>query len=141
MSHASQGSVMGVDVGPTWFHVVIAEPTRSLLRIVWIGTVLQRLDLPRLIARFRFQGFVIDAMPETHQARGLVQHFPVGSFVTTPGHAAAGPERRYARHAHVRVSRTESLDAMYLRWRTGEVAAPGDVPEAFIEQIQGAGAQ
>lgn len=133
MAASSQGSVMGIDVGPTWFHIVIAEPAGDFLRIVWAGKVHEWKQLPELIQRYQVRGYVIDAMPETHQVRELVRAYPQGAMcyyrgpASTPAIDVAG--------SVIRVPRTESLDAMYLRWRLGKVAAPEDVPAEFIEQL------
>jgi hypothetical protein len=136
MAHASHGSIMGVDVGPTWFHIVIAEPAGELLRLIWVGKVSDWLELTRLIARYRVQLFVIDAMPETHQARALAQQHPGGFLCYYAGNAPPGPAAVSPQDHILRVSRTESLDAMYLRWRLGKVAAPAELPAEFVEQMQ-----
>ncbi len=134
MAHASQGSVVGVDVGPTWLHVVVAEPVNDLLRIVWAGVVPEWQQLAELLRRYAVQAFVIDAMPETHHARSLVRAFPQGRlcYYRGPGSELAVDAEGNA----IRVPRTDSLDAMYLRWRLGKVLAPRDLPSDFAEQLR-----
>jgi hypothetical protein len=135
MQPTSQGSVMGVDVGPTWLHVVIAEPVGEMLRLIWLGKPTEWPELVRLIERYSVQAFVIDAMPETHQARGLVQRYRFGYLCyytsSTAGEACVSPDTRV-----LHVSRTESLDAMYQRWQVGKIAGPANLSGEFIEQMQ-----
>ena len=134
MAPSSQGSIMGVDVGPTWLYVVIAEPVGADLRIVWAGKVLAWRQLAEMIRRYRVDAFVIDAQPETHLARDLVRAFPQGVLCYY-----RGPDSGFTFHAAARtlsVSRTESLDAMYLRWRAGKVIAPADLPAEFAEHLR-----
>ncbi len=145
MAATSQGSTMGVDVGPTWFHVVVAEPlpavppcdggtTGGFLRLVWAGKVHEWQQLPELIARYNVLAYVIDAMPETHQARALVRSFPQG-YLCYYGGPKSGPALDSGSQV-LRAPRTESLDAMYLRWRTGKLLAPSDLPAEFADHLQ-----
>jgi hypothetical protein len=133
-THATQPTVMGIDVGPTWLHVVLAAPCVIGLRLVWAGKVSQWGELPVLFRQFQVQCFVIDAQPETHLARDLVATYPFGwlcYYRSGPGSLLLDPTRHI-----LRVSRTESLDAMYRLWRLGHVAAPTDLPEEFLLQMQ-----
>jgi hypothetical protein len=135
MAHASQGSVMGVDVGPTWLHVVLAEKVGEVLRLIQVCKRSEWRELSALIQRYRVRSFVIDAMPETHQARNLVHRHPFGWLCyytrATGGNAVLAPNTR-ALH----VSRTETLDKMFERWQTGKVTAPVDLPREFIDHMQ-----
>jgi hypothetical protein len=152
MRPQSQMSVMGVDVGPNLLHVVIAEVSAETgasatgvgaasqatgLRLIWAGTPHQWKELPELLRRYRVASWVIDAMPETHQAREWVRRLGAGALCYYSGSkrkrveqaaAAAGPV--------IQVERTESLDAMYALWRLGRIAAPGNLPAEFAEQLQ-----
>jgi hypothetical protein len=133
MASASQGSVMGVDVGQTWFHVVIAEPAGDSLRLVWVGKVHDWKPLGDLVKRFNVKAYVIDAMPETHQVRAFLRVHRQGFlcwYRHGGGAGAVDPEAKT-----IRISRTESLDAMFLRWRLGKVTAPRDLPAEFTEQM------
>lgn len=125
--------VMGVDVGPVWLHVVVATPTPAGLRIVWVGMV----DTwPRLAEVWRHLGvgtYVIDAQPETHQARQFVAQHPRG-FLCYYREITGG--RLHAQDHVVQVGRTESLDAMFQLWRSGQVALPRNTPEAFKLQLR-----
>ena len=141
-AQATQPTVMGVDVGPTWLHVVLAAPGNAALapggaggvalRIVWAGKVSQWSELVGLLRQFQVQSFVIDAQPETHLARDLVAMYPAGWLCYyRPGGLLLDPLRRL-----VRVARTESLDALYRLWRLGHVAAPTDLPGEFLDHLQ-----
>ncbi len=156
MAASSQGSVMGVDVGPTWCHVVIAEyppvvpPSQGgtkpvlpsqwgteapALRLVWIGKAYDWPQVGELIRRYRVQSYVIDAMPETHLVRNLLRDWPLGFMCYYQAAQAGGSLHLDAETRTLKAPRTESLDAMYLRWRTGNVAAPSDLPLEFVEQL------
>jgi hypothetical protein len=133
-TRATKPTLMGVDVGPTWLHVVVAEPWGTGLKLLWAGKVSQWGELPVLLRQYQVQSFVIDAQPETHLARDLVTAFPMGwlcYYRTAPGALLVD-----SAHHILRVSRTESLDAMYRLWRLGYLSAPTNLPEEFLLQMQ-----
>jgi hypothetical protein len=133
MAAASQGSVMGVDIGPSWFHAVIAEPVGEMLRLVWVGLVRDWRQLGELVQRFRVKAYVLDAMPETHPARDFLRTHAGGClcWYTRAGRAVAVDADNRTIHA----PRTDTLDAMFLRWRLGKVLAPRDLPPDFVAQL------
>jgi hypothetical protein len=134
MAPAAQGSVAGIDVGSSWLHVVVAEPAGNLLRVIRAVRLAHWAELVEVLGRFRVESFVIDAMPETHQARELLRSFPQGwlCYYRPPGSAAVVEQDARV----VRVGRTDSLDAMFRRWREGRIALPRDVPEEFRRHLK-----
>lgn len=133
MAETSQGAVAGVDVGPGCFHVVVAEPQGEMLRLLWVGLVRAWDELARVMVRYRVRSYVVDAMPETHAARSFLRHFPQGylCWYVRAGRSVAVDHDAHAVHA----PRTDSLDAMFLRWRLGRVLAPRDLPPEFARQM------
>jgi hypothetical protein len=133
MAATSRGSVAGIDVGPTWLHVVIAEPRPEMLHVLWVGKLHDWTQLTAWLRAFAVQCYVIDAMPETHQARQLLRQIPCGylCYYSGPGRSVHVDEAERV----IRVPRTESLDAMYARWRKRQVTLPRDVPAEFAQQV------
>jgi hypothetical protein len=130
---ASAPCFVGIDVGPSWLHLVAAEFGKNVLRLLWVGKVADWPELARRLGRLRPVCYVIDAQPETHAARELLRRFPQGYlcyYRTQDGGVVVDPSARA-----VRVARTEALDRMYTRWRCGDVLAPADLPEEFIQQL------
>jgi len=133
MAASSAGSVMGVDIGPTWFHAVVAEPVGEMLRLVWVGLVRDWRHLAEVVRRYRVRSYVLDAMPETHPARDFLRSFGQGWlcwYVGAGRRVAVDPNART-----VHAPRTDTLDAMMLRWRLGRVLAPRDLPRDFVAQL------
>lgn len=126
--------VLGADIGPTWLHVVWADQLGDCLRVLGMAQMESWERLGELVQRLRVAGFVVDAQPETHQARRFLQQYPQGWMCyyrsTMDGMAldAAGQK--------VVVNRTESLDSMYHRFRDGSMLLPMDLPMAFVLQLQ-----
>ena len=136
MAKSSQGGIMGIDVGPTWLHTIVAEVVAQAggdeLRIVWAGKLPDWEELSRAMRRFRVQSYVIDAMPETHQVRNLLGRFPCGYMCY---YRVGGAGQVDAVNRIIHTPRTESLDAMYQRWRNGKIAAPANLPVEFADQM------
>lgn len=133
MAAEGHGTVMGVDVGSQCFHVVIAQVQESLLRIVWAGVVRDWDELAQLVVRFRVSCYVVDAMPETHGARGFLHRFPQGYMCW---YTQAGRQVQVDHNGRtIQAPRTDSLDAMFLRWRLGKVLAPRDLPSEFSSHL------
>ncbi|HMP03165.1 MAG TPA: phage terminase large subunit family protein [Gemmatales bacterium] len=131
---ATGGRVLGVDVGPTWLHGIIAEPRHPGLRLCWIGRLPDWGELERLIDRFQLEAFVIDAQPETHAARELALRHPAGFLCYYGGEGCelnVNPVSRI-----LRVPRTESLDALFALWRRGQIWLPTEAPDELRLHLQ-----
>lgn len=135
MAARADFSVAGIDVGPQVLHVVIAQPAQGKCKLLWAGTVLNWNELRRTLEDFRVQSYVIDAQPETHQARLLVQERPGGWMCYYRMGIGSQPHRDTAQHI-LRVPRSETLDALYRLWNTGQVIAPVNLPMEFSEQLR-----
>lgn len=133
MKEQAADCVLGVDVGPNWLHAVVAEQAGDALRIVWVGRLVGWAGLDDLWQRFRVRSFVIDALPETHLARSAVRRHGQGWLCY---YQASGPGRIDVAARTVHVPRTETLDAMFARWRCGRVLAPADLPAEFGEHLR-----
>jgi hypothetical protein len=133
MQSQASWSVMGADVGPAGLHVVIAVPQGDLLCLLWVGLVRDWPELAQLVRRFGVRCYVLDALPETHAARRFLRDFLQGylCWYTQAGQTIrCDPDART-----VHAPRTDSLDAMFLRWRLGKVSAPRDLPAEFVRHL------
>lgn len=126
--------VLGADVGPTWLHVVVADLVGPTLRLIWIAAIESWERLAEIVRDWRVQCLVIDAQPETHQARQFVKRHPQGWLcyyrpLMNGWQIDAAGQR-------VAVPRTESLDGMYQRFRDGSILLPADAPLEFCLQLE-----
>jgi hypothetical protein len=135
MASSGQGTAAGIDVGPQFLHVVITQPAGTLCRILYAGTVLGWNELEKLLSSYGVQSYVIDAQPETHLARSLVQRRPGGWMCYYRLGQAAQQHADVAQHI-LRMPRSETLDQLYRLWNTGKVIAPVNLPAAFVEQLR-----
>jgi len=123
-------TVAGIDVGGRWLHAVVA---RVCARLLW---VIQAQRLPdwhavlELLRRHQVQRYVVDALPETHAARQLLQTYPNGSLCY---YRPAGSAWHIQEHI-IRAPRTETLDALFACFREGRVAAT-ELPEECIAHL------
>lgn len=68
----SRGVTMGIDVG-RFFHVRISDrPAPGERRALFIGTITDTPELIKLARRFRVRAAVIDELPETREAKKIV---------------------------------------------------------------------
>lgn len=114
---------MGVDQGKG-LHVVITRPEGTRPRIVHLGEYKDWEELDGLMRGFRVARCVVDAMPETRNARAFADRFPgkvwMNYYVSTQKGRAIEDESAYT----VRVNRTESLDWSHHQIKNGEIALP-----------------
>ena len=135
MASRAERTAAGIDVGPHQMHVVITQRVTEQCRVVWAGVVVNWDEVKPLLARFGVQSFVIDAQPETHQARQLVREVPGGWMCYYRTEPNSQPLYDGVQHI-VRVPRSESLDRLYQAWNRGQVVAPVNLPSGFVEQLR-----
>jgi hypothetical protein len=135
MAGRAERTAAGIDVGPQQLHVVITQRVAEQCRVVWAGVALQWHELPGLFARFGVQSFVIDAQPETHQARDLARQHAGGWMCYYRSEPHAQPMYDEAQRI-VRVPRSETLDRLYQAWNRGLVTVPVNLPSGFVEQLR-----
>ena len=135
MASSACTSMAGIDVGPQFLHVVIAMPVEKMCRILWAGVALHWAELEMLLNQFNVRSYVIDAQPETHEARRLVAKRAGGWMCYYRMGIGSQPHSDTAQHV-LRVPRSETLDALYRAWNTGRVIAPTNLPGEFAEQLR-----
>lgn len=135
MAASAHLSCAGIDVGPQFLHVVIAAPEGSCCRILWAGVVLSWNELEEKLRTYGVRSYVIDAQPETHQARRLVEYRAGGWMCYYRTGMNSQPHRDAALHI-LRVPRSESLDALFRLWNMNKVIAPVNLPAEFGEQLR-----
>lgn len=135
MASSGHGTSAGIDVGPQFLHVVITQPSGTLCRILFAGVVLEWNELEKLLSTYGVQSYVIDAQPETHLSRSLVQRRPGGWMCYYRLGQAAQQHADVTQHI-LRMPRSETLDQLYRLWNTGKVIAPVNLPAAFVEQLR-----
>lgn len=135
MASSGHGTAAGIDVGPQFLHVVITQPAGAMCRILFAGVVLGWNELEKLLSTYGVQSYVIDAQPETHMARSMVQRRPGGWMCYYRLGQAAQQHADVAQHI-LRMPRSETLDSLYRLWSTGKVIAPVNLPAAFVEQLR-----
>ena len=72
-------SYMGVDVG-RYLHAVIraAPDEHGIRRQLWCGAVSEFEELEPLMTRYRVTNCVVDALPETREAKRFQEKYPIG---------------------------------------------------------------
>lgn len=135
MAESGVNTSAGVDVGPQLLHVVIVQRAINWCRLLWAGVVPDWPDLERLIRQYGVRSYVIDAQPETHQARRLVNQIPGGWLCYYRTSLGAQPCQDSSLNL-LRVPRSETLDALYQTWKRGQVIAPGNLPGEFADQLR-----
>ncbi|HQR06507.1 MAG TPA: phage terminase large subunit family protein [Gemmatales bacterium] len=135
MATSAAMSVAGIDVGPQFLHVVIAMPVGKMCRIVWAGMALNWAELERLLGDYGVRSYVIDAQPETHEARRLI-HRRAGGWMCYYRLGIGSQHHQDTAQQVLRVPRSETLDALYHMWNSGRVIAPVNLPSEFVEQLR-----
>jgi len=135
MAASASCSMAGIDVGPQFLHVVIAVPVEKMCHILWAGVALNWAELEMLLNQFHVRSYVVDAQPETHEARRLVAKHPGGWMCYYRMGIGSQPHSDAAQHI-LRAPRSETLDALYHAWNTGRIIAPINLPSEFAEQLR-----
>ena len=135
MAATARFTAAGIDVGPRLLHIVITQKQQQQCHILWAGVVLDWQALRQVLETYGVVSYVVDAQPETHEARRLVHECPGGWMCYYRSDAQAQPVYDGTQHI-LRVPRSESLDALYRAWNTGRVVAPVDLPGEFAAQLQ-----
>ncbi len=135
MASSGEHTAAGIDVGPRFLHVVITKAVQGMCQIIWAGVVISWDELRKLLNTYSVVSYVIDAQPETHEARRLVHERTGGWMCYYRSDMQAQPVYDGAQHI-LRVPRSESLDSLYRAWNTGKVIAPINLPNDFHDQLQ-----
>jgi hypothetical protein len=128
---------MGVDQG-TDIHVVIGKRDgASSDRIVNIGVHKEWEELDALMDRFNVTRCVVDALPETRNARTFAERHRGRVFLNYYIHTLKGPARWDEQKLTVQCNRTESMDASHHEIQNRKIAIPRQSPvvEDFAEHL------
>ncbi|MDD5207442.1 MAG: phage terminase large subunit family protein [Desulfobacterales bacterium] len=111
---------MGVDQGKS-LHVVIGKRPG---RIVFLGIEKDWEELDRLMNLFNVSRCVVDALPETRNARAFAEHHRGRVFLNFYSEYQRGAYAWNERDLVVSSNRTESLDASHNEILTGKIILP-----------------
>ncbi|MFC1888952.1 phage terminase large subunit family protein [Thermodesulfobacteriota bacterium] len=127
---------MGVDQGKD-LHVVIGKRAGGRPRIVHLGIYRDWEDLETIMNRFHISRCVVDALPETRNARAFARRHPGKVFLNYYQEHQKGRYRWNEADCTVACNRTESLDASHNEIMTGEIVLPKicELTEEFAKHM------
>lgn len=115
---------MGVDQGKD-LHVVIGKRgTQKPGQLVHLGIYRDWIELDRLMKAFNVVRCVVDALPETRNAREFAGRFPGRVYLNYYQEHQKGRYSWNERELTVACNRTESLDASHNEVMNGQLALP-----------------
>lgn len=128
---------MGVDQGKD-LHVVIGRKGHDRLdQIVHLGVYRDWEELDRLMHNFNIQRCVVDALPETRNARAFAERFGGRVFLNYYQEHQKGSYRWNEKDLTVACNRTESLDASHnqILFRKLYLPRQSDLVEMFARHL------
>lgn len=137
---ASQDSgpcCMGVDQGNT-LHVVIGKKSTSRVeKILHLGIYTHWEELDRLMKNFNVSRCVVDALPETRNARAFAERFKGKVFLNYYQEHQKGKYAWNEKELMVSCNRTESLDASHNEIMQGKIILPKrcEITEEFAQHL------
>jgi len=115
---------MGVDQGKD-LHVVIGKRHyRKAGKIIHLGVYKDWEELDRLMKNFRVTRCVVDALPETRNARAFAERHRGKVFLNYYNEHQKGKYKWNEKDLTVQCNRTESLDASHIEIMNGQVILP-----------------
>ena len=115
---------MGVDVGKSLHTVVGKKHSTKAGQIIHLGTYRDFTELDGLMKRFNVARAIIDALPETRQARAFAERHRGKVFLCWYSEGQTGQPIFNERDLTVKVNRSESLDASHLEILNGDIILP-----------------
>lgn len=140
--HGEELITMGVDVASTRaLNVRISKHTSDTTKIaLHIGTVDSFDELAALMSQFAVKMCAIDHLPDGRLSRSFANRFPgrvyLVSFDTVQHPKDSEVFKVNEEMAHVRVRRTEAMDATAQMIRDQRNLLPADLPEGYVEAMQ-----
>jgi len=136
---ASQDSgpcTMGVDQGKD-IHVVIGKRSYPKAKIVHIGIYRDWEELDRLMRNFSVSRCVVDALPETRNARAFAKRFKGKVFLNYYNERQKGSYAWNEKELIVSCNRTESLDASHKEILGQDIILPKecDIVREFAQHL------
>ncbi len=132
---------MGVDQGKD-LHVIIGKRTENYKgKIVHVGIYKDWKELDSLMSNFNVSRCVVDAMPETRNAREFSNRFQGRIFLGYYRDFQKGEPRWDEQELQVSCNRTESLDASHNEFLFNEILLPKrcDMLEIFAKHMHNVG--
>ena len=115
---------MGVDQGKD-LHVVIGKRDWAKAgKIIHLGIYKEWEELDRLMKVFHVTRCVVDALPETRNARGFAERFKGKVFLNYYSEHQKGSSKWNEKDLTVTCNRTESLDASHKEVMTSQIILP-----------------
>ena len=128
---------MGVDQGKD-LHVVIGKKhPQKAGKIIHIGVYKDWEDLDGLMKNFKVSRCVVDALPETRNARAFAQRFPRKVYINYYNPRQKGSYAWNEKELIVSCNRTESLDASHKEIYDGNLIVPreNDIIREFATHL------
>lgn len=127
---------MGIDQGKD-LHVVIGKRDPRGGRIVHLGIYKDWEELDRLMKNFNVSRCVVDALPETRNARTFAERHPGKVFLNYYNIHQKGNYAWNEAQLTVSVNRTESLDASHNEIMNGGLVLPreSDIVKEFAQHL------
>jgi hypothetical protein len=127
---------MGVDQGKD-LHVVIGRKSSPKDKILHIGIYKEWEELDKFMERFNVLRCVVDALPETRNARAFANRFKGRVYLNYYNEHRKGAYVWNEKELIVQCNRTESLDASHREIMDGEVELPRecDIVRVFADQL------
>ena len=123
---------MGVDQGKD-LHVVVGK----MDRLIHIGVYRDWEELDRLMDSFHISRSVVDALPETRNARAFAEHYRGKVFLNYYNERQKGSYAWNERDLIVQCNRTESLDASHREIQDKTIVIPREcaITRTFAEHL------
>lgn len=128
---------MGVDQGKD-LHVVIGKKgLHKAGRIIHLGVYRDWEELDRLMGNFNVSRAVVDALPETRNARAFATRFPGKVYLNYYNERQKGFYAWNEKELIVSCNRTESLDASHREISTGAIILPreNEIVKTFADHL------
>ncbi len=128
---------MGVDQGKD-LHVVIGKKhTQKAGKIIHLGVYRDWEELDHLMKNFNVTRCVVDALPETRNARAFASRHPGKVFLCYYNERQKGKYKWNEADMTVQCNRTESLDASHNEILTGQIVLPRefDIVQVFARHL------
>lgn len=127
---------MGVDQGKD-LHVVVGKPTFPFSQIIYIDILKDWEDLDKLMTRFNVFRCVVDALPETRNARAFAERHKGRVFLNYYSEHQKGSYAWNEEALTVSCNRTESLDASHREISECSILLPKEceITKQFAEHL------
>jgi hypothetical protein len=127
---------MGVDEGKN-LHVVIGKNRDGTGSIIHLGEYLDWSELDKLMNAFNVSRCVVDALPETRNARAFAKRFPGRVYLNFYNEHQKGVYKWNDLDCTVSCNRTESLDASHVDISESKVYLPRrcEILETFAKHM------